>query len=570
MELPGQGAPPPADRRRRRQQRRRRQPRPAALAAAAAGLLVALLAAATAPRAAVAPVWSEQPPQQQQRGNASATGPGRRYGHVAWADGAGGGWLLGGWGLDGAGGEGRLNDLWRTADGASWEQVGGSVAAASDGLYNASHEQVVAEIVREACQVAITVRAHVLWWGDEITWRLSGDEQVHGPFPDMSDTYVDVVVGIGQHSMIALDSYGDGWQGGWWEITMTATGEVLAGGPRDGLVGDGFSLATPFEIPRASCANVDLSPRPGARSGAAVAPAACDGGGGACAYLFGGTGHTRGVWGSLNDLWRHSEEDGWQWLSGASLPGARGRYGVLGRASRSNVPGSRRDQALWAEDNPLRVWLFGGTGSASETAPALGGIGYLSDLWLYSVSAGEWTWMGGSDQAQHAGTPTSPSGRSGHAVWVVDGRWYLWGGFGMTGPEQVGPLNDLWTLDGTAPDQQPDLCPDLQGWVDIEAYDCAGYRDNGWCGALDAADFGVNGVDANEACCFTCDGFQPDAICASCVRPWRARQWRRVQAATSDGAGEYSGIHARPGGRQDFVFWTDSRDRRSGWIFGGA
>ena len=123
----------------------------------------------------VAPVWT---PHLQR----NASGPGRRYGHVAWPDaaGTGGGWLLGGWAADARGDEGRLNDLWRTLDGENWEQVGGSTLVASDGLYDLSHDSVVAEIVQQACRISITVRVHVLWWGDEITWQLSGDEHVHG------------------------------------------------------------------------------------------------------------------------------------------------------------------------------------------------------------------------------------------------------------------------------------------------------------------------------------------------------------------------------------------------------
>ena len=516
------------------------------------------------------PVWSQL---HRRNASSSSAGPGRRYGHVAWPDGtgSGGGWLLGGWGIDSVGNEGRLNDLWRTLDGENWAHVSGSTLVASDGLYDGSHETVVAEIVRQACQVSITVRVHVLWWGDEITWRLSGDEHAYGPFPDMSDTYTTRVVGLGTHSLIALDSYGDGWQGGWWEVRLTQTEELLAGGPRAGLVPDGFSVETPFEISRANCDNVDLSLRPGARAGAAVATVEDTAGVLSYAYLFGGTGHTRHLSGGLNDLWRHSDRDGWQWLSGSSLPGERGRYGILGRGSSSNVPGSRRGHALWTSSS--NVWLFGGTGSASATASALGDFGYLNDLWMFNTTAGDWTWMGGSTQAQHGGTLTSPSGRSGHVVWVVDGQWFLWGGFGMTAAEQMGPLNDLWFtsfLDESMANQRQDVCPDLAGWVDIEAYDCAAYRDNGWCGALDSADFAMNGIDATEACCSTCDGFQPTAVCASCIRPWRARRWDRLLALTTDGSGIYSGPLAQPGGRENFVFWADSRNTHVAWLFGGA
>ena len=43
------------------------------------------------------------------------------------------------------------------------------------------------------------------------------------------------------------------------------------------------------------------------------------------------------------------------------------------------------------------VWLFGGLGYDSA-----GTLGYLNDLWKYS--AGQWTWMGGSNVGNQEGT----------------------------------------------------------------------------------------------------------------------------------------------------------------------
>ena len=42
-------------------------------------------------------------------------------------------------------------------------------------------------------------------------------------------------------------------------------------------------------------------------------------------------------------------------------------------------------------------WLFGGNGYDSA-----GTSGYLNDLWKYS--AGQWTWMGGSNVVNQQGT----------------------------------------------------------------------------------------------------------------------------------------------------------------------
>ncbi len=51
--------------------------------------------------------------------------PGARFRSVSWVDPAGDLWLFGGAGLDGSGGNGRLNDLWRF-DGTYWTWVSGS------------------------------------------------------------------------------------------------------------------------------------------------------------------------------------------------------------------------------------------------------------------------------------------------------------------------------------------------------------------------------------------------------------------------------------------------------------
>ena len=467
-----------------------------------AALLVLLPAALLLlPRPSAAPSW-----RRIDGGGAPlnlSAAPGPRYGHVAWpAPGGGaGGYVLGGWGLDGAGDEGRLADLWRRLPaGEAWQrrQPSAHALAGDGGLYDLADEVAVGKLTSALCQVSLTVRTVVLWWGDEITWRLDEDGRTYGPFEDMTDTTVEILVGLGTHEMIALDSYGDGWQGGWWEVSLTESGERLAGGPREGLIGDGeeegFGVRVPFEVQSDSCADMDLAVYPGARAGAAAAAASSDG----SVYVFGGTGHAREQWGALNDLWRYDGER-WEWLSGASAPGETGDYGELGEPASSNHPGSRRDHAMWSDASG--IWLFGGTGRASATAAALGGIGHLGDLWRWAPNDRVWTWMGGSAEAQSPGTQTSPSSRSGHAVWVDSaGRWLLFGGFGVADGfrEVSGPLNDLWMHDGSGGDEERDgPCPDVESWVDIDGSGCAVYLANSWCGD------GTNGSSSKRFFFFT-------------------------------------------------------------------
>ena len=96
------------------------------------------------------------------------------------------------------------------------------------------------------------------------------------------------------------------------------------------------------------------------------------------------------------------------------------------------------------------------SGERECVASALGGIGYLNDLWMLLL-AGDWTWMGGSTQAQHVGTPRRKWG--GYAVWAMNERRYLC--WVWVKPGAGGPLNDLWVLDLAVVNQRQDVWPDL-------------------------------------------------------------------------------------------------------------
>jgi N-acetylneuraminic acid mutarotase len=60
--------------------------------------------------------------------------PGARYGSLSWTDNAGNLWLFGGFGYDGSGNWGFLNDLWRF-DGTYWTWMSGDSTINISGAY---------------------------------------------------------------------------------------------------------------------------------------------------------------------------------------------------------------------------------------------------------------------------------------------------------------------------------------------------------------------------------------------------------------------------------------------------
>jgi N-acetylneuraminic acid mutarotase len=107
-------------------------------------------------------------------------------------------------------------------------------------------------------------------------------------------------------------------------------------------------------------------------------------------WLFGGN-PGPAIWFPTNDLWKFNPSTGeWAWMSGSPTGTPNGVYGTMGAASAGNVPGARSDSAGWT-DSKGNLWLFGGWGM-----DASGIQGVLNDLWEFTPSTGQWTWMSGS------------------------------------------------------------------------------------------------------------------------------------------------------------------------------
>ncbi len=138
---------------------------------------------------------------------------------------------------------------------------------------------------------------------------------------------------------------------------------------------------------------------------------------------------------------------GWTWMSGSSVVNQLGVYGNEGVTSPTNVPGARVN-SVSGFDKSGTFWLFGGYGSDSTSVQG----GDLNDLWSYS--AGQWTWVSGSNLAEQPGNygtiqvsaPTNvPGARYQAASWTDNGgNLWVFGGLGIDGTGTRGRLNDLW------------------------------------------------------------------------------------------------------------------------------
>jgi hypothetical protein len=162
----------------------------------------------------------------------------------------------------------------------------------------------------------------------------------------------------------------------------------------------------------------------------------------------------------LGDLWTYNPgNQEWTWVGGPNQNTAvttdlLGSYGTRGTSVSTNWPGARVASVVWTDKTGL-VWLFGGLGY--DAAAASGGtasIGSLNDLWTFSPSSGQWTWVGGAVAAntngqygtQGAGASgNTPGARSASAGWLdATGHLWLFGGSGLDGAGNSGDLNDLW------------------------------------------------------------------------------------------------------------------------------
>ena len=165
-------------------------------------------------------------------------------------------------------------------------------------------------------------------------------------------------------------------------------------------------------------------------------------------WLYGGEGLGAAGFGRLSDIWKYNPQTNeWTWINGPTGTDNLGVYGSLGVADASNLPGARNGGTAWV-DNANNVWIFGGEGYGK-----VAGLGRLSDVWKYSPSDNQWTWVNGADTIKGKTTGAYPgSRRTDNTGWKDDaGNFYVFGGvdgqlvYGPNPGQFVGTyLNELW------------------------------------------------------------------------------------------------------------------------------
>lgn len=137
----------------------------------------------------------------------------------------------------------------------------------------------------------------------------------------------------------------------------------------------------------------------------------------------------------------------WTWMDGNKTTGSPGNYDIQGIPTPTSFPGSRIGACTWT-DNHGNFWLFGGRGLSESDN------GLLNDLWRYTPSSKQWTWIGGAkttnNQGQYGifGLPLfqQPGSRENAVSWTdAQGNFWMFGGSGYgKDNSETGLLNDLW------------------------------------------------------------------------------------------------------------------------------
>jgi N-acetylneuraminic acid mutarotase len=310
-------------------------------------------------------------------------------------------------------------------------------------------------------------------------------------------------------------------------------------------------------------------------------------------WLFGGqqSNPGGGAGGGFNDLWEFNPSTNiWTWAGGSNTVNAAAVYGTQGVSSTSNIPGPRNSGVTWT-DKSGNLWLFGGNGYDST-----GKQGFLNDLWEYSPSTQEWTWVGGSKTSNSTGSfgtqgvasaSNVPSAREGEDSGGVlpgwtdnDGNFWLFGGDGQDSTGTTGALNDLWEYSPAS---------NIWTWVSGSKTENGSgvYGTQGVAGAGNTpsarqgaqawkdnnGNFWLHGGWANDV---NCPGNTIN-MCTDSPEMWEfnplTKEWMWISGQDSQntvpvyGTQGVASITSNPSGREMAATWTDTQGNL--WLFSG-
>ena len=299
--------------------------------------------------------------------------PGSRTNAATWTDASGHFWLFGGYGYDGGGNIGFLNDLWEY-NGTAWIFVSGGSTNLANQNGNYGAQGVAASTNMPGG------RHEAVTWSDANgnLWLFGGEgnDSVGTAFGILNDLWM-YNISSGKWTWVAGSNTAN--QNGTYP-SQTVVGSVAtttAAGTCGLSVGDVTD----------SCPAVPLTnAAPGSRWGAS---GWIDASGNL--WLFGGWGldslRTDGN-GALNDLWVYTPNatpgqlGTWAWIKGSNTGAQNGVYGAETYPWDTYyqfTPGGRSGSTAWV-DGSGQFWLFGGQGYDSTSTS---GNGNLNDMWRY-------------------------------------------------------------------------------------------------------------------------------------------------------------------------------------------
>jgi hypothetical protein len=302
--------------------------------------------------------------------------PGARTNAVSWTDASGNFWLFGGFGKDGAGTLGFLNDLWEYT-GGTWNFISGSTTANAIGVYGTPG-------VASGTNSPGGRQEAVAWADTAGNLWLFGGEGEDGNNPATANGILD---DLWVYNIAAKQ-----WTFVMGKTTANQTGDYEAATVVGPVSTTGAASTCGLTVGLTVGSNVICSPvstagaMPGSRWGAS---GWIDAGGNL--WLFGGWGldstGTNGN-GALSDLWVYTpnatagQPGTWAWVKGSNTGAANGVYGDETRPYKTFEqwnPGGRSNATHWV-DGLGQLWLFGGVGYDSTSTT---GNGYLNDMWRY-------------------------------------------------------------------------------------------------------------------------------------------------------------------------------------------